>query len=91
MSDRFPPVSPATLTPEQKPIHDFLVDRILLHFQDTFTTRDKNGALVGLFTQFLYLPLSVRLGSTSGLHMNFTVIVESQSKRGYPITKFEIS
>ncbi|KAK6504588.1 hypothetical protein TWF481_006527 [Arthrobotrys musiformis] len=62
MSDRFPPVSPAALTPEQKPIHELLVDRILLHFQDTFTTCDDNGALVGLFTHFLYLPLSVVSG-----------------------------
>ncbi|KAF3314354.1 hypothetical protein TWF173_004957 [Orbilia oligospora] len=84
MSDRFPPVSPTTLTPEQKPIHDFLVDRILLHFQDTFTTRDENGALVGLFTHFLYLPLSV----VSGYAANYKALGDISS---FPLKCREIA
>ncbi|KAK6353819.1 hypothetical protein TWF730_008243 [Orbilia blumenaviensis] len=50
------------LSPKQKPVHDLLTDRVSHHFQDTFTTHNDEGALVGLFTHFLYLPLPVVTG-----------------------------
>ncbi|KAK6345710.1 hypothetical protein TWF718_007619 [Orbilia javanica] len=62
MSERFPSIAPDALTHEQKSIHDLLTDQVARHYGDIFTTHDDTGALVGVFSQFLYLPASVATG-----------------------------
>ncbi|KAK6495991.1 hypothetical protein TWF481_002020 [Arthrobotrys musiformis] len=63
MSIRYPPITPGALDERQKEVHDLLAGSIGQYFNQIFTIQDKESeALVGPFTQFLYLPKSIASG-----------------------------
>ncbi|KAF3202891.1 hypothetical protein TWF192_008434 [Orbilia oligospora] len=73
LCNRYAPITADALGETQKEIHDFLADSIGQYFNQIFTIQDpESEALVGPFTQFLYLPKSI----ASGYFANGSSIVE---------------
>jgi len=74
MSERYPPIIPEDLNPEQKTVHDKLTTELEKYFGGIFTTNDaKTGALIGPYSHFLYLPPPV-VGGYTGAALGMATI-----------------
>ncbi|KAF3309557.1 hypothetical protein TWF173_010831 [Orbilia oligospora] len=63
LPNRYAPIAADALNETQKEIHDFLAESIGQYFNQIFTIQDpESEALVGPFTQFLYLPKPIASG-----------------------------
>ncbi|EPS42282.1 hypothetical protein H072_3759 [Dactylellina haptotyla CBS 200.50] len=60
MADRYPAIAPDSLDSKQKQIHEQLSNEVLKYFNGAFIAQNpSNGALIGPYAHFLYLPQPV--------------------------------